>query len=99
MCNLSTGLIERAEARGEARGEAKGEARGIAKGEAKGEARGVAKGEAQTWVTSARNLMKNLKLSAQQAVDAISVPAKKNPRHPHLTDFLPRDGEKYRHPL
>lgn len=75
MCNLSTGLIERAEARGEARGEAKGEARGIAKGEAKGEARGVAKGEAQTWVTSARNLMKNLKLSAQQAVDAISVPA------------------------
>lgn len=58
MCNLSTGLIERAEARGEARGKAKGEARG----------------RAEAWAASARNLMKNLKLTAQQAVDAIAVP-------------------------
>lgn len=33
MCNLSIGLVERAEARGEARGEVRGEARGKMKGE------------------------------------------------------------------
>ncbi|WP_294160761.1 nuclease [uncultured Selenomonas sp.] len=38
------------------------------------EARGEAHGTEKTWITSARNLMKNLKLTAQQAVDAIAVP-------------------------
>jgi hypothetical protein len=67
MCNLSIGFRERAEARGEARGRAEGEARG----RAEGEARGVA----NTWVASARNLMRSMKLTAQEAVEAIAVPA------------------------
>lgn len=33
-----------------------------------------AEGETQTWIASAKNLMKNLQLTAQQAVDAVSVP-------------------------
>lgn len=40
----------------------------------KAHAEGEAKGEAKAWVASAKNLMKNLKLTAQQAVDAVSVP-------------------------
>ena len=44
------------------------------KAHAEGKAEGKAEGEALTWVASAKNLMKNLKLTAQQAVDAVSVP-------------------------
>ena len=50
MCNLSSGLKERARAEGEARGTEK------------------------TWVASVRNLMKSMKLTAQQAVEAVAVP-------------------------
>jgi len=50
MCNLSSGLKERAKIEGEAIGEEK------------------------TWVASVRNLMKSMKLTAQQAIDAIAVP-------------------------
>ena len=42
--------------------------------EARGEARGRAEGTIQTWAASARNIMKNMKLTAQQAVEAVSVP-------------------------
>ena len=45
-----------------------------ARGRTEGEARGIAERTAQTWVASARNIMKNMKLTAQQAVEAISVP-------------------------
>lgn len=62
MCNLSSGLKERARAEGEARGEARGEVLG--------EARGTEK----TWVASVRNLMKSMKMTAQQAVEAVAVP-------------------------
>ena len=58
MCNLSSGLKERARAEGEACGEARGEARGTEK----------------TWVASVRNLMNSMKLTAQQAVEAVAVP-------------------------
>ena len=54
----------------EEKSRAEGEARGRAEGEAYGEARGTEK----TWVASARNIMKNMKLTAQQAVEALSVP-------------------------
>ena len=71
-------LLDHIEARGEARGRAEGEARGRAEGEARGraegEARGRAEGTIQTWAASARNIMKNMKLTAQQAVEAVSVP-------------------------
>ena len=63
-------LLDQIEARGEARGRAEGEARG----RAEGEARGRAEGTIQTWAASARNIMKNMKLTAQQAVEAVSVP-------------------------
>ena len=63
MCNLSSGLKERAEAHGKAIGEAIGEARGEARGEEK------------TWVKSVRNLMESMQLTAQQAIDAVAVPA------------------------
>lgn len=52
-------ILDQAEARGEARGRAEGEARGVA----------------NTWVASARNLMRSMKLTAQEAVEAIAVPA------------------------
>ena len=55
MCNLSSGLKERAEAVGEARGKAIG--------------------EESTWVKSVRNLMNSMQLTAQQAIDAVAVPA------------------------
>lgn len=44
------------------------------KSRAEGEACGEARGTEKTWVASARNIMKNMKLTAQQAVDALSVP-------------------------
>lgn len=40
-----------------------------------GRAEGRAEGEARTWVASVRNIMKNMKLTAQQAVEAVAVPA------------------------
>ena len=63
MCNLSSGLKERAEAIGEARGAARGEARG------------EKRGREQTWVASVRNLMKSMQMTAQQAAEALAVPA------------------------
>ena len=38
-------------------------------------AEGEARGTEKTWVASVRNLMKSMKLTAQQAVDALAVPA------------------------
>lgn len=53
--------------------------------EARGEARGRAEGVANTWVASARNLMRSMKLTAQEAVDAIAVPA---PLREHILQQL-----------
>ncbi len=52
----------------------KGMAEGREKGMAEGRVKGRAEGEARTWVASVRNLMKSMKLTAQQAVEAVSVP-------------------------
>jgi len=58
MCNLSSGLKERAKAEGKMEGEAIGEARG----------------EERTWVASVKNIMKSMELTAQQAIEAVAVP-------------------------
>ena len=39
-----------------------------------GEARGKKIGEETAWVASVRNLMKSMKMTAQQAVEAVAVP-------------------------
>ena len=58
MCNLSAGLKERARVQGEEIGEA----------------RGKVLGAEQAWIASVKNLMKSMKLTAQQAVEAVAVP-------------------------
>ena len=44
--------------------------------EERGVARGIVEGEEKTWVTSVRNIMKSMQLTAQQAVEAVAVPMK-----------------------
>ena len=43
--------------------------------EARGAARGEKRGREQTWVASVRNLMKSMQMTAQQAAEALAVPA------------------------
>ena len=66
---------ERIEARGRAEGEARGRAEGEARGRAEGEARGRAEGEARERLSSIRNVMQSLGISAAKAMDILRIPA------------------------
>ena len=63
MCNLSKGIREESEAIG------------IAKGEAMGVAKGEAMGELKERLKNVRALMKNFKVSAQEAMKILEVPS------------------------
>jgi len=66
MCNLSEGI--------ERRGEERGKAQGIAIGEAREEARGRERLK-QSNLSTIRNLMKNMKVTAEKAMDLIGLDA------------------------
>ena len=67
-------MLDQLEDEAREKGMAEGREKGMAEGRVKGRAEGRAEGEARTWVASVRNLMKSMKLTAQQAVEAVSVP-------------------------
>lgn len=69
-------LEEKAEKRGEKRGKEIGKEMGEKRGEKRGRAEGKIIGAEKTWVTSVRNLMKSMKWTAQEAIEAVRVPAK-----------------------
>ena len=62
MCNLSEGVMR------------KGVAKGRAEGIAKGRAEGMAKGMAERTLSNLQSLMKNMGLSAEQAMTVLEVP-------------------------
>ena len=70
MCNLSEGVLRKGLARGRAGGMAEGRAEGRAEGMAKGRAEGMAEGI----LTSIQSLMKNIHVSAAQAMVILDVP-------------------------
>ena len=78
MCNLSDGIEERATARGIACGMAQGieqgMAQGMERGMAQGRAQGIEQGIAQGTVQSILSLMHSLKLTVQQAMEALEIP-------------------------
>ena len=61
-------------------GYSEGEADGIAKGMAKG----MAKGQSDERMLSIRNLMKNLQLTVQQAMDALGIPVAEREKYAAL---------------
>ncbi len=69
MFEFSKSLVEESEARGEARGEARSEARGIKMG------------IEQTVIASIQSLMTTLKLSAQEAMNALRIPESEQPQY------------------
>ena len=70
MCNLSEGVLRKGLARGRAEGMAEVRAEGRAEGMAKGRAEGMAEGI----LTSIQSLMKNIHVSAAQAMVILDVP-------------------------
>ena len=74
MFNFSQAIVEESETRGEARGEARGREIGEQLGEARGEARGLKTGFEQASLTAIRSLMKTMKMTAQEAMQALSIP-------------------------
>jgi hypothetical protein len=82
MCKALDDIVKDSEKRGEKRGRAEGEKlgeqRGRAEGEKLGEQRGRQEGEQRgresTTILSIANLMKNLHLTAEQAMEALEVP-------------------------
>ena len=68
MCNLSEGVWEK----------------GIEKGMEKGIEKGIEKGRQETILATAKNLMKTLKLSVEQAMDAMDVPQAERPKYAEL---------------
>ena len=84
MCNLAEGIWEKAERVGEERGLKIGEERGLKIGEERGlkigEERGLKNGAKratlETRTEVALNLMKSLKMSAEEVLSAMRVPAR-----------------------
>ena len=78
MCNLSDVLEERAMEKGRAEGMEKGRAEGMEKGMEKGRAEGMEKGRAEGIMLGVTNnikqLMVNLKMTAEQAMNALGIP-------------------------
>ena len=72
MCNLAEGIWEKAEKVGEERGLKIGEERG----EIRGEKRGAKRATLETRTEDALNLMKSLKMSAEEVLNAMRVPAR-----------------------
>lgn len=70
VCNISDGIFNKGIRIGEERGEARGEARGRAEGRAEGKA----EGRAETIVGNLKMLMLNMKLTPEQAMEALSIP-------------------------
>ena len=62
-------------AKGKAEGKAEGIAEGKAEGIAEGKAEGIAEGEVEARRASMHALMANLGMSAEEAMDALNVPA------------------------
>ncbi len=73
MGSLAEGIAERARMEGEAKGKAEGEAKGKAEGEAKG--------KETTLLASIRNLMETVGWTAQQAMDALKIPASEQKKY------------------
>lgn len=61
-------------------------AEGVAEGIAKGEAKGIAKGESIAIVRDIRSLMRNLGISASQAMDALDIPPEARERYAALVN-------------
>ena len=76
MCNLSEGVMR------------KGVAKGRAEGIAKGRAEGMAKGMAERTLSNLQSLMKNMGLSAEQAMTVLEVPEAERQQYADLLKGL-----------
>lgn len=77
MCNLSDVLEERALERGKAEGREEGKAEGREEGKAEGREEGIMIGV----TNNIKQLMSNLKLTANQAMNALGIPPQEQPKY------------------
>ena len=77
MCNLSQGLVEK----GMAEGLEKGLEQGLEKGLEQGLEKGLEQGAFQAMLSSVKNLMANVGMSAAQAMDVLEIPAAERDRY------------------
>lgn len=73
MCNLSEGVLRKGLTRGMAQGRAEGIAQGMAQGMTKGITKGI--------LSSLQSLMKNMNLSAEQAMVILDIPEGERPNY------------------
>ena len=80
MCEL----IDKYENRGMQKGIRKGMRRGMQKGICKGIRQGIQQGAEKTILADIKKLMKNLKLTADQAMAILEIPEEQQQRYRHL---------------
>ena len=80
MCNLGMAI----EMKGVERGMAKGLEKGIAQGLAQGITQGMAQGIETGLLSSIKNLMETLKLTATEAMAALKIPESEQPHYAAL---------------
>ena len=81
MCKILKEYEDIARSEGREEGRAEGRAEGRIEGMAKGREEGMAQGREDNLLSNLRNLMKNMRLTAEQAMDALSVPEENRPKY------------------
>ena len=81
MCNLSQGLIEEGRVEGRKEGRVEGRKEGRVEGRKEGRKEGRIEGREEERITSIRNVMSNLKTTAEKAMDILGIPASERGRY------------------
>ena len=98
MCNLSQGILEKGLKQGRAEGSAEGikegRAEGLKQGRAEGikerRAEGLAEGLERGIANSLLNVMKTLKMTAEQAMETLNIPQNEQRKYKTMLNSMPK---------
>lgn len=98
MCNLSQGILEKGLKQGRAEGRAEGIKEGRAEGLKQGRAEGIKEGRAEGLAeglergiaNSLLNVMKTLKMTAEQAMETLNIPQNEQRKYKTMLNSMPK---------
>lgn len=90
MCNLSQGILEKGLKQGRAEGRAEGIKEGRAEGIKEGRAEGLAEGLERGIANSLLNVMKTLKMTAEQAMETLNIPQNEQRKYKTMLNSMPK---------
>ena len=98
MCNLSQGILEKGLKQGRAEGRAEGIKEGRAEGIKEGRAEGIKEGRAEGLAeglergiaNSLLNVMKTLKMTAEQAMETLNIPQNEQRKYKTMLNSMPK---------